>query len=198
MATLADNISGTEYVGRILWSISSSPEGEIPWLRFMATMDGSSVYGIPLQYAALAHNHNGVYSLIDHNHDGDYAAPDHNHDSDYAAVDHNHDSDYAAIDHNHDSDYMAIDWIELPTGAYTEGEIVPVSVPKAVVNTTDGNVNLLLASNNRHGMVAVVNYTGNNTVIVKNEDNATLSGGGVAPGEVAIYVNVSGGSWFKH
>lgn len=53
------------------------------------------------RYAALVHNHNGVYSPVGHNHDGAYSAIGHNHDSAYSAIGHNHDGTYATAGHTH-------------------------------------------------------------------------------------------------
>lgn len=198
MMTLTEEYNSLEFLGRILWSVSDITTGEIPWVRFLTTQDTETFFGMSLPYSPIGHDHDADYAAIDHNHDGDYSALDHNHDADYAAIDHNHDADYSAIDHNHDADYMPIGWMSLPAGPHVDGQTIPVDVPKATADTTSGNVNLILADNNRHGMVAIVNYTGNNTIIVKNSGGATILGGGVAPGEVGLYINASGSSWIKH
>lgn len=49
------------------------------------------------------------FSLSDHDHDEDYAAINHDHDGVYSPADHNHDDDYAALNHNHDGTYEPAD-----------------------------------------------------------------------------------------
>ena len=61
-----------------------------------------------LVYAAIAHDHNSVYSLEGHNHDLVYAAIVHDHNTSYAAIVHDHNSVYSVLSHNHDLAYATI------------------------------------------------------------------------------------------
>lgn len=51
--------------------------------------------------ASASHNHDSAYAAIGHNHSGVYAAANHNHDSSYASISHNHSGVYAAASHTH-------------------------------------------------------------------------------------------------
>ena len=54
-----------------------------------------------LLYAAILHNHDGVYSPVGHNHNDLYSLLNHLHDGRYSQLGHNHNDLYSALYHNH-------------------------------------------------------------------------------------------------
>lgn len=94
-ATLTDNLNTLSYFGAIVFAgVVIGGSTEVPWVRFVTTDDGTTMYATPDElndrelaalnvilggYALASHNHNGVYALIGHNHDGVYSLVGHTH-----------------------------------------------------------------------------------------------------------------------